>query len=245
MIKQILVTTSWDDGYYADSKLSDLLFRYNLKGTFYIAPLDHEFSRSERLSKTAIKTIAKKFEIGAHTMTHPDLKTLSLHNAYNEILTSKNYLTELTGNTITAFSYPYGRYTTEVAGLVERAGFLTARTTKDFITAKQEDPFTVGTTFEFCPQTVLGIYGQYKKVIKNKDFKKLSYLSLSWEQNARGMFDYVLEHGGVYHLWGHSQVIEHYNLWDNVQSLFSYIAHRKAAVYLTNSEVIQIENAYA
>jgi peptidoglycan/xylan/chitin deacetylase (PgdA/CDA1 family) len=43
-MNKVTVTTSWDDGHILDVKLSELLKKYNLKGTFYIAPKNREFN---------------------------------------------------------------------------------------------------------------------------------------------------------------------------------------------------------
>ena len=38
-----LITTSWDDGNKLDIKVAELLDKYGMKGTFYIAKLPHSF----------------------------------------------------------------------------------------------------------------------------------------------------------------------------------------------------------
>ena len=84
------VTTSWDDGDILDRRLALLLSRYNVKGTFYVS----KSYRPKRLSDQDIEIIAKTHEIGAHTLTHPDLRTLSSAEQKNEISGSKKWLEE-------------------------------------------------------------------------------------------------------------------------------------------------------
>ena len=65
-------------------------------------------------------------EIGAHTVTHPVLSALPVPEQINEIHSSKSCLEELTGNSITGFSYPYGSksdYSLETVDIVKEAGF--------------------------------------------------------------------------------------------------------------------------
>ena len=81
-----VITTSWDDGHVLDARLAALLKKYNLPATFYIAPKNREFSQSELLSRKEIKALAKDFEIGSHTMTHPVLTTLSDKEIEKELL---------------------------------------------------------------------------------------------------------------------------------------------------------------
>lgn len=69
---ELIVTTSWDDGSYLDLRLSSLLDKYGIKGTFYISPY-YEY-RERSLTENEIILLSKRGEIGAHTLTHPYLK---------------------------------------------------------------------------------------------------------------------------------------------------------------------------
>lgn len=65
-------------------------------------------------------------EIGAHTVTHPVLSSLSLKSQEREIRASKLCLEEVLGQPVRAFAYPYGSrrdYTAETVKLVQEAGF--------------------------------------------------------------------------------------------------------------------------
>lgn len=68
-------------------------------------------------------------DIGAHTVTHPVLSTLSLAAQRVEIQQSKAFLEDTLGFPVSSFSYPYGSrsdYTLETAALVREAGFTSA-----------------------------------------------------------------------------------------------------------------------
>jgi len=47
---------------------------------------------------------------GAHSRSHSDLTTLDISEAEVEMTGSKNDLAQLTGQNVTAFAYPYGRF---------------------------------------------------------------------------------------------------------------------------------------
>jgi peptidoglycan/xylan/chitin deacetylase (PgdA/CDA1 family) len=68
-------------------------------------------------------------EIGAHTVTHPVLSTLSNAEQYAEIQQSKTDLEKILGHAVTSFAYPYGStsdYTNETVAAVRQAGYARA-----------------------------------------------------------------------------------------------------------------------
>jgi peptidoglycan/xylan/chitin deacetylase (PgdA/CDA1 family) len=69
-------------------------------------------------------------EIGAHTRSHSDLRTLSADRRWDEIIGSKAILEEGLGHPIVSFCYPSGYYNAGALADVKRAGFLTAVTTQ-------------------------------------------------------------------------------------------------------------------
>lgn len=65
-------------------------------------------------------------DIGAHTVTHPTLSSLSTVSQREEISASKRHLEGIIGRPVTAFAYPYGSrrdYTEETVALAQEAGF--------------------------------------------------------------------------------------------------------------------------
>jgi peptidoglycan/xylan/chitin deacetylase (PgdA/CDA1 family) len=71
-------------------------------------------------------------EIGAHTVTHPNLASQPLAIQESEIRQSKTWLEERLNRPVTSFSYPYGgrhHYSAETVGAVRAAGFSRACTT--------------------------------------------------------------------------------------------------------------------
>ncbi len=65
-------------------------------------------------------------EIGAHTMTHPDLALLTLEEQRSEIVQGRLRLEEMAGQKVHSFSYPYGtrdNYTGETVQIMKDEGF--------------------------------------------------------------------------------------------------------------------------
>jgi peptidoglycan/xylan/chitin deacetylase (PgdA/CDA1 family) len=84
-------------------------------------------------------------EIGAHTMTHPILRTLGAQNAAEEIDGSRVALEAITGRAVRAFAYPNGRpgedYTERDRDLVASLGFKYAPSTRWGAATRESDVF--------------------------------------------------------------------------------------------------------
>ncbi|HLP44242.1 MAG TPA: polysaccharide deacetylase family protein [Candidatus Nanoarchaeia archaeon] len=239
------VTTSWDDGDILDKKLADLLTKYGIKGTFYITKV----YRPERLSESEIKTLSETHEIGAHTLTHPDLRVLTQEKLQEEIVGSKKWLEEVTQKPVTMFCYTKGQYTPEVAKKVEENGFLGARSTilGSLISGKK---FHLETTIQVYPFPFRKIDKQryyFGKILqpylqRAKGLQKIGVpitAMHSWLSSSKAAFDYALKHGEVFHVWGHSWEIEKYGMWNEFEKLLQYISKRSDCEYVVNGDLVK------
>jgi peptidoglycan/xylan/chitin deacetylase (PgdA/CDA1 family) len=75
------------------------------------------------------RLLAAGWELGAHTITHPDLRTLGDAELEREVAGSRRELRRRFGVPVDFFCYPAGRYDGRVIASVRRAGFLGATTT--------------------------------------------------------------------------------------------------------------------
>ena len=242
----LTVTTSWDDGDVLDVKLARLLDRYNIQGTFYITK-DY---RKERLSDEDIRALSQRYEIGAHTLTHPDLRGIARAEKMHEIQGSKEWLEHLLGKEVSSFCYPSGFFDAESVELIKEAGFRGARTTLLGNIESFVDPFLLPTTIQVYPMPFrkLGARGYWWGKLLQPFTERSPALralgvpltaSRSFEALACATFDLALARGGVFHLWGHSWEIEKYNLWRPLERVLSYISNRDDCRYMTNGEVMR------
>jgi peptidoglycan/xylan/chitin deacetylase (PgdA/CDA1 family) len=74
--------------------------------------------------------LASGMDVGSHTRTHVDLTHLSTDEAVDQIVNSKKELQDALGCDVRHFCYPYGRFDTTHSQLVQRAGYVTATTTR-------------------------------------------------------------------------------------------------------------------
>jgi len=252
-MRNIIVTTSWDDGTSIfELRLSGLLKKYNLKGTFYISQnlkLKEDSPVFVKISEEDIKKISVDHEIGAHTLSHIRLAGLDNSSVGAEVGSSKKWLEGLLNKSIKMFAYPYGSVDKETEKIVKENGFIGARTT-DLFKTTIENAFLMGTTihcYPFFPNNKSWSLAYRTKVFASKfltNFRTISEFKLpifslfGWSSFAISFFEYVARNGGIFHIWGHSWEIEKYNLWNDLEKIFQHISNRKDVSYLTNSEVI-------
>ena len=93
------------------------------------APMERPLSRSMTSAEVLALSRGGTVQVGAHTVTHPQLSTLSVDNQRAEIVEGRRSLEEITGVPIDLFSYPYGGpddFGDDTAQLVRDAGFRAA-----------------------------------------------------------------------------------------------------------------------
>lgn len=239
-MNKLIVTTSWDDGHRLDMKLAELLKKYNLPATFYVSPRDHEFASADLLTEDQIRNLSHDFEIGSHTMTHPVLTDIEPAVVASELTQSKAYLSQLIGREVTSFCYPCGKYNAQVAKAAEAAGYQYARTVERFSLVAPTKRFEAPTTLETYRNPLPTFPRDLISIARLNNFNPIATLRcLNWEHLAKTTFDIALQNGGVYHLWGHSWVIERSKDWDKVERVFAYISQRTNVNYLTNAQLAE------
>lgn len=104
---------------------------------------DDLMMRSEQVRTLALAGI----EIGAHTVDHPILKTLSEEAAEREMAQSRSRLEAIVDRAVETFAYPNGRYLKDFderhVRLARRLGFRIAVTTEYGAARRGDDPLTL------------------------------------------------------------------------------------------------------
>jgi peptidoglycan/xylan/chitin deacetylase (PgdA/CDA1 family) len=127
-----LVALSFDDG--MDDNYSDLLpilREYGVPATVYVAtglvgqpnPWMAEGS-SRMMTEDELRELhAAGVELGAHTVTHPNLEEMSYDACLDEMVRSRDWVAELTGERVSTFAYPFCKYGPDAARAAHDAGF--------------------------------------------------------------------------------------------------------------------------
>jgi peptidoglycan/xylan/chitin deacetylase (PgdA/CDA1 family) len=167
-------------------------------------------------------------ELGSHSVTHPDLTTLSLADAKAQIESSKAVIeSKLGGDKCVSFAYPYGAWNDTIKALTQSAGYISAR--------------AVGCGLNGPPYNFYNLYACYPEAGVNLDQMK------AWADMAvqQGKWLLTLFHyfDGQYGAWPESDFIAYLdylkgkNVWvAPVGSVVKYIHEREAASVSVVSE---------
>jgi len=148
-----VVALSFDDGYQdvAEHALA-VLEAHGFRASVFVAPAvvdgTASFSWYERQPPVlgwpeivALDGATLSFE--AHTLTHPDLRTLDETKARHEIAGSKAALEQRLGRPVRGFCYPAGLYGARERDLVAEAGFDAATTCEPGANTPATDPLAL------------------------------------------------------------------------------------------------------
>jgi len=75
-------------------------------------------------SEKVLELAESGFEIGSHSMTHPDLTKVDSEKAWDEIVRSKEALESLVKAPLISFAYPFGACNPVLEDMVRKAGYL-------------------------------------------------------------------------------------------------------------------------
>ncbi len=144
------VVITFDDGFANQMQAFDILKRHNMHATFYIInggqqsrwcigasrrygdPLQPPQGCGDAyLTWDQVRELDKSglITIGAHTVDHENLASLSEADQRQQIFDSKAGIEQQLGHEVTQFCYPYGSYNQTTIDLVREAGFTSAVTT--------------------------------------------------------------------------------------------------------------------
>jgi hypothetical protein len=241
MKRNTYITTSWDDGHPLDFRVAGLLAKYGLRGTFYI-PMTSEYGT---MSAAQMRELGATFEIGAHTLHHLDLGRATDRQAAQEIVASKSWVEDNTGQACSMFCPPKGRFSRRHLSLVHEAGYRGMRSVE--LLSLDFPHSTAGlllmpTTVQAHPH---GLTAYARNAIKRASFRNLwrslvHARSIDWLQLVRSLLNHALEWGGVFHLWGHSWEIENNGQWQRLEEVLRFLGQfTRQAPALSNAQVCQ------
>jgi len=169
-----MVSLNFDDGWKSDyQKALPILDQAGMKATFYIITQLHD--DLHMTNDQILDLYARGNEIGAHTMTHPMLTSISPKVQKKEIVGSRNDLLVLGIKSVDSFAYPYGKFNAGLKKMVGEAGFAEGRGTNPGTNDSSTDRYALksldvksDTDFPFIQAAIDG-------TVKNKQWLILTF----------------------------------------------------------------------
>ena len=123
------IVLSFDDGYRGDATVAmPILHRLGWPAVLDLLVANlHRHGWGLHASQVQ-QMVADGWEIASHTLTHPDLTTVSAARLRREVATSRRVLQAEFGQPVDFFCYPAGEFNSTVIAAVQRAGYLGALT---------------------------------------------------------------------------------------------------------------------
>lgn len=176
---------TFDDGLrdFADAAMPILVARHFAATLYVVSGLvgatarwlaDLGEGRRPMLDWTALRDLqGAGVEIGAHSVSHPELDTLSWAKATRELRNSKKVLEDGLGRAVTTFAYPHGYASRATRRIAEEAGYLAACRVRHALSDETENLFALSrivVTSEVTPETLVDfIEGQQLPVAPPAD----------------------------------------------------------------------------
>lgn len=135
------IVLTFDDGYLSQStNAGPVLERLGWVGVLYLTTRNI----GPTIKEASVRKLMRAgWELGAHTVTHPDLTTLDAAGLQRELDGGRAELQERFGAPVEAFCYPAGANDATVRAAVEAAGFRTATTVEPGIADGDDDPYAL------------------------------------------------------------------------------------------------------
>lgn len=227
--KKKAITFSFDDGVKQDVRLIEILNKYSLKGTFNLNSellgnkntLDcfGKIVSHDKLDPSEVASVYKGHEVAAHTLTHPNLTTLSEQEIIDQVEKDRENLSKLCGYEVIGMAYPCGGVNNDdrVAEIISsKTGIKYVRTiTSTYKFDKQNNLFRFNPTIHYT----------------EKDLEKIidKFLNIKTEDPQ------------LLYIWGHSYEMDADLItWENFEKVCKKLSFREDCFYGTNKEVLLV-----
>lgn len=225
--KNKAITFSFDDGVSQDERLIEIFNKYGLKCTFNLnsellgtdGTLDRNGRtvRHDKIAPERIKSVYMGHEIAAHTLTHPNLTTLSDDEIIRQVENDRKNLSRLAGYEVVGMAYPCGGTNND-----DRVAEIIRQNTKIKYSR------TITSTYSFDPQKNLLRFDPTIHSIDPRLNEIIDKFLASEEESPKLLY-----------IWGHSYEMDAENItWDAFEDACKRLAFKDDIFYGTNSEVL-------
>lgn len=228
-----ILTFSFDDGITQDIRFIEILNKYGLKCTFNLNSellgndgslvINGKKINHNKIAPELVKDVYKGHEVASHTLTHPNLTTLSPEEVVRQVEEDRKNLSNLVGYEVQGFAYPCG-------------GINSNRAVADLLKSKTNVKYArnIVSSFNFALQKDLYLFKPTISLTKNKE--KLLVLCDEFLNSTSDMVQ-------LFYIWGHSYELDVNDDWDFFEEICKMLSNREDIYYCTNSEAFAyIEN---
>lgn len=136
------IVLSFDDGLRGQyENAATALATYGWPGVLYLKV--DSLKEGELTDEMVASMIERGWELGAHTISHPDLTQLDPSQLRREVDGSRRILADRFGAPVDSFAYPAGSYDDTVLAAVDRAGYSSAVTVEPGLDEADDDPLAL------------------------------------------------------------------------------------------------------
>ncbi len=171
-----LAAITFDDGLRNNHAIAlPILDEYKIPATVYVtigfidstSPWIGAGGDGAIMSESELRElVAAGWELGAHTMSHPDLSRMDYDSCRREIQESREALERITGAPVRTFAYPFGRYGPAALAAVKDAGLLAAVTTGSGSWAPYEITRAMISAIDPLPVVLLKLTDRYEPLLQ-------------------------------------------------------------------------------
>ena len=224
-----ILTLSFDDGITQDERFIEILNKYGIKCTFnmnssllgmdgYLLINDKKISH-KKISPERVREVYKGHEVASHTLTHPNLTTLSPDEIIEQVERDRRTLSELAGYEVTGFAYPCG-------------GINSNRVVADIIKNNTGINFarTIVHSYSFDLPKDLFLLKPTASLTKDKE-KLLDLCHQFLDSNP--------DLPQFFYIWGHSYELDIDDSWSYFEEVCKLLGGRDDILYCTNTEAFE------
>jgi len=121
---------TFDDGNVSDYEIAlPILSRMNCMAAFFIVV--EKIGTPHHLSWSQVRELHDAgMTIGSHSLSHPDMRKLDPAGQRRELLVSRLRIEQELGVSVTSFSFPFGKFNSDLLRLARDAGYSTICTSR-------------------------------------------------------------------------------------------------------------------
>jgi peptidoglycan/xylan/chitin deacetylase (PgdA/CDA1 family) len=178
-----LAAITFDDGMRNNHEVAlPIMQELGIPGTVYVtigfidgtSPWIAASGDGAMMSAEQLRALADAgWELGAHTMTHPDMSTLDYDACLKEITDSRTALEEIGGTPVQTFAYPFGRYGPAALAAVRDSGVIAAVTTGSGSWDRYELTRAMIGAADPLPVILLKLTDRYEPLLKSPPMRML------------------------------------------------------------------------